>query len=551
MLATLVEMLNIGIILPFLNLVFNPDTTNLQNNEFFKNLNIQNYFANDSFIYILIGIILILFIIKSLILVFGAKLQANFFAIMRTKITTHFYDLYISKSYIYYLNEKDSSKIMRNVTMLSSSYSGFLERFLLLANDFFIFLGVIIILFIYDPVISTAVILTLLISSVAFSFLTKKYFFNLGKSLLSLSSSLLKDIQESLDNILQIKLLKKTNFFKKQFNLKAADNSNKVGKLTFLQSLPKIFIEMVAVILLFSVIFFLIYFEKSQEEILIILTLFAVAIMRIIPLSNKLISFLNTYSAFVPSLELLYQELNKDENQLKSESKINDFLKIDTIEKIELKDVSFGYNTRKNLIFENINLNLLKGKIYGVTGETGSGKTTLLNIITGLLKPSSGYVKYNNNIINDQTDKKIAYVSQSTYLQNSSLKNNIAFGCDQKDIDKKKIENCLEKAKLIKLVDSLPEGIETNITELGANFSGGQIQRLSIARALYTDSNLIIFDEPTSSLDNLTKKEILETIHKLKRNRIVIMITHTQDDLYICDEILNIQNKQIHSKVNE
>ena len=131
------------------------------------------------------------------------------------------------------------------------------------------------------------------------------------------------------------------------------------------------------------------------------------------------------------------------------------------------------------------------------------------------------------------------------------MKNNIAFGCDQKDIDKKKIENCLEKAKLKKLVDSLPEGIETNITELGANFSGGQIQRLSIARALYTDSNLIIFDEPTSSLDNFTKKEILETIHKLKRNRIVIMITHTQDDLYICDEILNIQNKQIHSKVNE
>lgn len=544
-LVTIVEILNIGIILPFLNLIFNPEKIDLNNYGLLNYLNIQNISIDQKFIYISMIIIIILFIIKSLILVLAANMQANFFAMMRTKITTYFFDLYLSKSYIYYLNEKDTSKIMRNVTMLSSSYSGFLERFLLLANDFFVFLGVIIILFIYDPFISSFVFVTLFVSSVLFTFITKKYFFNLGKSLLSLSSDLLKDIQESLDNILQIKLLKKTDFFKNQFNFKAVDSSNKIGKLTFLQSLPKIFIEMIAVILLFSIIFYLIYNEKSQDEILIMLTLFAVATMRIIPLSNKLISFLNTYSAFVPSLELLYQELNKNDKQYSSQKEIKNFLKIETIDKIELKNISFGYSDRKNLILENINFNFYKNKIYGLVGETGSGKTTLLNIITGLIKPIKGDVKYNGYSIDDKTDKKISYVSQNTYLQNSSLKNNVAFGCTEKEIDKKKISDSLEKASLKYLVQNLSEGIDTNISELGANFSGGQIQRLSIARALYADSELIIFDEPTSSLDLKTKNEILDMISELRENRIIILISHTNDDLSICDKILKIENKNV------
>ena len=542
--VTLVEMLNIGIILPFLNLVFNPETVNLQNNEFLKYLNIQNYFTSDYFIYFLILMIFALFIVKSLILIVAARMQANFFAMMRTKITTHFFNLYVSKPYIYHLNEKDSSKIMRNVTMLSSSYTGFLERFLLLANDFFIFIGVIIVLFIYEPIVSSIVFITIFFFSFFFTLVTKKYFFSLGQSLLSLSSNLLKDIQEALDNILQIKLLKMTYFFQKQLGLKAKDNSNKIGKISFLQSIPKIFTELIAVVLLLSIIFYLIYFEKSQEEILIMITLFALAAMRIIPVANKLISFLNTLSNFMPSLDLLYKELEKESDQ--NINHLNyDIKKIEDIESIKIKDVSFGYENRKNLILEKINLTFIKGNIYGLVGETGSGKTTLLNIITGLIRPSNGIIKYNNLEINYEAYRKISYVSQETYLQSSTIKNNIAFGCDESDIDFIKIKSCLKQAQLDQLIENLPEGLETNISELGANFSGGQIQRLSIARALYADANLIIFDEPTSSLDENTKNEILNMIAKLKKNRIIIMITHAKEDLNICDKIYKIENKKI------
>jgi len=186
-----------------------------------------------------------------------------------------------------------------------------------------------------------------------------------------------------------------------------------------------------------------------------------------------------------------------------------------------------------------------------LVGETGSGKTTLLNIITGLIKPVSGTVKYNNLEIEEKVNKKISYVSQSTYLQNSTIKNNIAFGCHDNEIDIKKINMCLESAKLGQLISNLPYGIETKISELGANFSGGQIQRLSIARALYADSNLIIFDEPTSSLDESTKKEILKMIFNLKENRIIIMITHLKEDLDICNKIFQIESREIKELKNE
>ena len=546
-LVTITEMMNIGLILPFLNLIFNPDSISEKSNFIF---NFNHFFFDKNSKYILILLIILLFIIKSIILVIAAKYQANFFAMMRTKITTYFFDLYISKPYIYFLNEKESSKIIRNVTMLSSSYSGFLERFLLLANDLFVSVGVIIVLFIYDPIISSIVFLILFFASFLLTMITKKYFYRLGQSLLLLSSELIKDIEEALDNILQIKLLKKTNFFKKNFDHKATNNNNKVGMLSFLQSIPKIFTEMIAVLLLFSVISYLIYSEKSQEEILIMLTLFAVAAMRIIPVSNKLVSFLNSFSAFLPSLELLYTELNKRKIRNSDHSKDN-VSKIDDLNTINIKDVVFRYADRKDLIFESVNITFNKGNIYGLVGETGSGKTTILNIITGLIKPLGGTVKYNNLEIDDRVDRKISYVSQSTYLQNSTIKNNIAFGCHENEIDINKINSCLESAKLEQLIKNLPDGIETKISELGANLSGGQIQRLSIARALYADSNLIIFDEPTSSLDESTKNEILNTISKLRKNRIVIMITHSKTDLNICDKILEIKNRSIVELKND
>lgn len=542
--GTLMEMLNIGLIIPFLNIIFN-DTPVDSFPIIFEFLKFEKLSLNQDIKYILIILIIFIFLIKSIVLVIVARLQSLFYAEMRTRITTYFFNLYLIKPYKFFLEEKSSSKIIRNVTFLSSSYSGFLERFLLLANDFFIFLGVIIVLFIYNPAISSLVFISLILSSLVFTSLTKKYFFNLGKSLLSLSSNILKDIQETFDNILQIKLLKKTSYFKNKFNFKAKDNSFKIAKLSFLQSLPKIFIEMISILLLFSIIFFLIYSDKPQNEILSLLTLFAIATMRIIPVANKLVSFLTTFNSFTPSLELLSNEIKlsiNDQDEIKPNS--NEVKSLAIVNSIIIENLSFKYDKREKVIFENINLNLKKNNIYGLVGETGSGKTTLLNIITGLIKPHQGYVKYDGYDVT-QIKKNISYVSQSTQLMNTSIRMNICFGCELHEINENKLKKCIKLSKLDNMIDKLPKGLDTKISELGANFSGGQIQRLSIARALYSDSNFIIFDEPTSSLDESTSEEILKMISSLRENRIILLISHTKKDLAICNEIYKIENTNL------
>ena len=145
----------------------------------------------------------------------------------------------------------------------------------------------------------------------------------------------------------------------------------------------------------------------------------------------------------------------------------------------------------------------------------------------------------------NKVNKNISYVSQNTYLLNTSIKMNICFGCEPDEIDENKLNNCIKLSKIDKMIKNLPKGLETNVSELGSNFSGGQIQRLSIARALYSDSNFIIFDEPTSSLDENTSNEILKMIYSLKENKIILLISHTKKDLEICDVIFKIEDNNL------
>ena len=511
-------------------------------------LDLKNLIQNDNFIYYISLFIIILFGIKSVILILSNKIQTNFFAQIRYKISSFFFNYYISKPYIYFLNEKQSSEIMRNTTTLSSSYAGFLERFLMLANDFFIFLGVIIIMIFYIPKVFIILFLFFLILVLIYTFLTNSYFFSAGKRLLNLSSSMLKDIQESLNNIIQIKLLKKESYFEKNFAKKTKENSYKIANLAFLQSIPRILVEFSAVLVLFSLITFLVYDSYSKEEITSILTLFTITILRLFPFTIKLITFINTANSFIPSLNLLKKEILKIDNEKDESKKTNDdseTLNTHKIDKINLNNIDYSYPASNSKLFENINLELNKNNIYGVLGPSGSGKTTLLNIICGLIQPTSGSVMYNNEELKSSKFSNIAYVSQNSFFRNDTIKNNIAFGLNDFEIDERKIYECLKKVDLYELVNTFDKKIDTYINELGSNFSGGQLQRLSIARAIYSNTDIIIFDEPTSSLDHNTKLNILQSINNLKDEKIIIIISHLIEDMKICSKVYKIENKNL------
>ena len=182
-----------------------------------------------------------------------------------------------------------------------------------------------------------------------------------------------------------------------------------------------------------------------------------------------------------------------------------------------------------------------KGDIVGVIGDSGVGKSTLVNILLGILKPNSGELILNNKILNKRNfinwQKFVGYVPQETYLMNESIKNNIAIGVDKKSIDDEKVEFALSKANIKNFVDDLEGGKDSLCGENGINMSGGQKQRLGIARALYRNPEFLIFDEPTSSLDINTEKDLLQDLLTMQ-DKTIIIVSHRLNVIKACSKIL-------------
>jgi ABC-type bacteriocin/lantibiotic exporter with double-glycine peptidase domain len=216
------------------------------------------------------------------------------------------------------------------------------------------------------------------------------------------------------------------------------------------------------------------------------------------------------------------------------------------INTIQLSDINFSFEGKKNLYSENINLEIKKGDHIGITGTSGSGKTTLVNMILGLIRPNLGQILYNNNDISisniSEYYELISYVPQDTMLFNDTIKNNLTFNDENIDFDR--LNKVIKLCKLENFIENLPKKIETSVGEKGLKISGGQKQRIGIARALYRSFDLLILDEATSSLNKDYEDDILGEISSLFTDKIIITISHDSNVLKYCNKKINIKNNE-------
>ena len=207
-------------------------------------------------------------------------------------------------------------------------------------------------------------------------------------------------------------------------------------------------------------------------------------------------------------------------------------IKNDFKDKIVFKNVSFSYDSNKKIL-DDMNLEIKKGDFIGIFGETGSGKSTFLNILLGLIFPNKGKILMDSKeILTDLSNwqAQIGFVPQSIHLLDDSIKNNIAFGLSEDEIDILSLRQAIKDAELDNFVNSLSENFNTKVGERGARISGGQLQRIGIARALYKNSQVLIFDEATGSLDSETESNLMNTINKLKKDKTIIFVSHKKTD---------------------
>ena len=345
-------------------------------------------------------------------------------------------------------------------------------------------------------------------------------------------------ITQTFSGIKDLLVVNKSKIFTEKYNENISLSSKANSKNSFVVLLPRNILEL---FLIFGIglIAFYIPMESNnyKSELLKIMAAFAIVSFRIMPALTRIVVSINTMSFMFPVLQGYYKLVSKLE---KSRKKPIERKKIN-FQTIRIKNLSFKYG--KKFIFKNFSATIKKNEKIGIIGESGSGKTTLINIILGLLKIHKGEIVLldkNNKFLSRIQNLRISHVPQEVFLFDDTLKNNICMPGNKK-IDEKLLKKVIKQADLEKFVKKLPNGLNNRVGERGSKVSGGQKQRIGIARSLYHDTDLLIFDEITSSLDSKSESNIMRLISKIK-DKTIILITHKKKNLIVCNKVINLNN---------
>ena len=314
------------------------------------------------------------------------------------------------------------------------------------------------------------------------------------------------------DSIKEINVFNKNLFFENIFN-KSNHEIYKINKkFHVVQGLPKVFYEFIGVLLLMALIVIMTFSLKEKDIIIAFLALAGASAFRLIPSANRILVAYQYLGFAKKSLSLINQELKNN-----SLNNINKKRQIDFQNKIEFKNVSFKYKDRDSYVLKDVNLKINKSDKFLIYGETGSGKSTFIELLLGLLKPTTGSIEVDNNDVNlnfKEWCKHIGYIPQKVTLIDGSILSNIAFGIEENKIDFNLVKEAVSLSEISSLIERLPNGINTNVGEFGSNLSGGQIQRLGIARAIYRNPDMLILDEATNALDEEMEQKVFQTFWK-------------------------------------
>jgi ATP-binding cassette, subfamily B, bacterial PglK len=542
-LNTFFEFLSIGIILPIIAILFKKDLNFMP--EIFSEL-LSGFEHIDLIKYVIIVLILI-YLIKNLFILFYNYQLKLYLRNLQTRVLSDLYKLYMFQSYSFFL-QKNTGTILRNlqtsrvVSLCLISYLAVILE-VLIAIIFISYL-------LYVNFILTAIIVLLFVIFGSILYLSaKNKLFIWGNLRQSLDAQINQQIIQSFSLIKNIKIFNKEKKMHDFFKKLIFEYENLDLKTEMIQQIPRAVIEMLGVISISFLVIVLSNTGKDNVEIIGLITLYAAVSFRLMPSSTRIIAAGQRIRSFAPNLNLIESEFIYTSKNISDEN--NEKIEPLKFKNLKFKDVTFTYGKNEKNILIDVNLEINRGEIIGIYGESGSGKSTFVNLISGLLKPQIGNIQINNENLENKKPNWLAslgYVPQQTTLFNETIETNISFfeNQNQNETCNKKITKVLEQANLKNLIDSLPNKLNTIVGENAAKLSGGQIQRIGIARALFNDPEFIIFDESTSSLDLENETDIMKFVYSLKKRKTVIFISHKKQILERCDKIFEVKNNRIN-----
>lgn len=553
------DIIGIGMVIPILNLVVSGELN--QTLADYISYDIDNI-PKENLIFYSISFFFLFYIFKTIFGTFALWYDKKFIYGLQADFSVNLLNKYMSEDYLNYLN-KNYSDLVRNIVFETSVFvSGVIHGGIALLTEILIVIGVAILLILYDPLGSSFIIISVLSIVVIYVLIFKKKLRNLGVERQKLESIILDQISKAFQLFKEIRISMKEKKNLNNFRI-LIERKNQIAIFEDLvNGLPKLYFELVCVFLITLVILINLFMQNDFSNIVPTLGLYAAAFFKIFPSFNRIIGNTNSLIHNYVSYELISNDL-QPKNFLSKEKNINDYPKfknylLDLVNtnKIELLNFSFSFDKSGNRIqiFKDCNLSLNKGEITGILGESGSGKSTLANILSGLIKVEEGKFKVggNNNFNLNLLPSLVSYVPQMTNLFNDTIINNICFGDNNIEERNQKIEKIVDFLNLQPMLDKMPGGLNTIIKEQGQILSGGQRQKIALARTLYMGRKIIIFDESTSYLDKDNEIDFMEAISKIKNDKIIIFISHNENLNKYFDKIYRLKNYKMNlEKENE
>ena len=394
----------------------------------------------------------------------------------------------------------------------------------------------------------TIIVLFIMSILIFFYFLAfRKSFINWGFQRQYHDGMKLKNLIQSLEFVKLIKFYKRENFFTEKFNYHIKKSGLLSRKISITFQFPRLFLEFFTILCIAITSIYLIGNNIELSNLFETLAVYIAVAYRLIPGITRLSSNYQAITTGKAAIEKLYEEhvrtgLDKNLfiNGVTSQNK-----NITFNDNVEIKNLFFNYNDDQNNIFENLNFKINKGEFVGIVGESGSGKSTFVDLILGILKPKQGKIYVDGKELMPTDNINIGYVTQNVFIMDDSIANNIAFGIKENEINYKLIFKVLNLSKLYKLINNLPEGINSEVGEKGARLSGGEAQRINIARALYLEPEILILDESTSALDLKTENELLKDLKELQKTKTIIIISHRKESIVFCDKVYELKGKSV------
>jgi ABC-type bacteriocin/lantibiotic exporter with double-glycine peptidase domain len=531
---TFLELLSIGILIPLISLILN---ANIYSNEssFAIFQFIRSYFDVFTLNQILI-FILFIFLLKNLFIVFYNFYTGNVALRIRVRLVQDLYKKYLFQDFQFFL-KRNSWEIIRNINE-AQNFSLIIMSYLTLLLEISIFVTFSIFLLLSNPELIIIIFLILVISIFTLSLSFKNRLFQFGSSRQKYEKNIKKLIIDNFSNIRSIKIRSAENSFSKLFSKLDYLLGSIQFKTDVILQIPRAAIEVIIMFLICGILIFSSRANISNIEIITFLSILLASILRLMPSATRIIAAIQRLKFFEPLVNLIVTE-----NKLKITKNLISKKKLNNFETLEFHNVSFKY-PNNHFIFRNINLKINRNKIYCFIGKNGVGKSTLIHLIAGILNPSNGEILYNGQDIKTVTPD-IGYVSQNFNLIDDTIKNNITFPSFQKKIDLNRFKKAIYFSNLGEFVESLPNGINTLVGERGSKVSGGESQRIGLARSLYYNPEILILDEFNNNLDQNSQEHIILKLNKLKKSKTIILVSHSTKIFKICDEIYKIKNEKI------